>query len=85
MFCFTYFSAPFRRTAPRKPPQGLEVPLPDGLIDDALLEIEHERVQPEAQGEADPDQDELGPETPLDDVPVKVPLHGAAVTLWLYF
>ena len=62
--------------AAAEPEEGVEVPLPDRLVDDPLLEIEHERVQPEAEDEADRDQDELEPEAPLDDVAMKVPLHG---------
>ena len=45
--------------AAAEPQEGVEVPLPDGLVDDPLLEVEHERVQPEPQDEADRDQDEL--------------------------
>ena len=50
--------------AAAEPEEGVEVPLPDGLVDDALLEVEHERVQREPEDEADGDQDELEPEAP---------------------
>ncbi len=58
-----------------EPEQRVEVPLADGLVDDALLEIQHERVQPEPEGEADRDQQELEPEAPADDVAMEVPIH----------
>src|SRR5262249_14828446 len=58
-----------------EPEEGVEVPPPDRLVDDALLEIEHERIQPEPENEADRDQNDLRLVAPLDDVAVEVPVY----------